>query len=61
MMIHIITHKRCNPIEAYLDEAMAKARYKELRKEQSEYGIISLEIKKEYDNTLNPNCHGKSA
>ncbi|MBU0907547.1 MAG: hypothetical protein KKE05_05325 [Nanoarchaeota archaeon] len=45
MIIHIITHDRSSPVEAYLNKAQAKDRYKELRQEQPEYGLVSLEIK----------------
>ena len=45
MIIHIITHSRCTPVEAYLDEIPARQRYEELRQEQPEYGLVSLEIK----------------
>lgn len=45
MQIHIITHKHSYPVEAYLDKERAIARYLELRGEQSEYGIITMDIK----------------
>lgn len=44
MQIHIITHNKSNPVEAYLDKDKARERYLELRWEQPGYGLITLEV-----------------